>query len=186
MIIRNYAGETLLTTTGSSLSGADLQGANLRDADLRNADLRDADLMMADLMMADLTGAKLTGAYLTGVNLMEADLRMADLTSADLTRANLQMAHLRGADLTGAIMPDGRTWEAYQADPLAGICDDQEARTRALSAWNSHSWFDCPMHTAYGWKSVEDAPETKRLLVSTFIALFDSWLLKDSSKKAKA
>ena len=138
MIISNYAGETLLTTTGSSLSKIDLHEANL------------------------------TNANLTGVNLTEANLTKADLTGANLMEA----------DLTGAIMPDGRTWEEYQADPLAGICEEPEARARALSAWGHHTWQDCPMHAAYGWRSVRDAPETKRLLVSTFVALFDSRLFE--------
>jgi len=148
MIIRNIAGKTLLTTPGSSLQGV-------------------------DLARADLTKANLTGS-----NLTEADLYGADLTGANLTGANLTGAYLARANLTGAIMPDGRTWEEYQADPLAGICEEPEARARALSAWGNHTWQDCPMHTAYGWTSVADAPETKRLLASAFVALFDAELLQ--------
>jgi len=169
MIIKNMAGETLLTTPGSSLRSADLRENDLTGANLTEADLTGANLTEADLYVADLTGANLT----------EADLYGADLTGANLTEANLTRAYLWKTNLTGAIMPDGRTWEAYRTDPLAGICEEPEARDRAISAWNSHSWRNCPMHTAYGWTSIEDAPETKRLLVSAFVALFDSELLRD-------
>ena len=209
LTIKNMAGETLLTTSGSSLRSADLREAdltwaNLTDADLTDADLTGADLTgvnltwivlqdaniteanlteanlrMANLTRANLKGANLTGANLTGADLTGADLTKANLRMANLTRANLKGANLTGANLTGAIMPDGRIWEAYRADPLAGICEDPEARARALSAWGNHTWRNCPMHTAYGWTSIQDAPETKRLLVSAFIALFDSELLRD-------
>jgi len=173
MIIKNIAGERFFVAPGSSLEGLDLRGA-----DLTEADLSESHLTKADLTDADLTDADLTDADLTGVDLTKANLRIANLARANLKGANLTGANLARVNLTGAIMPDGRTWEAYRADPLAGICEEPEARARALSAWGNHTWQDCPMHTAYGWESVEDAPETKRFLVGAFIALFDSKLLK--------
>jgi hypothetical protein len=87
--------------------------------------------------------------------------------------ADLRGADLRWAYLTGAILPSGIRYEEYQKDPLAEICTEPEARERALSAWDKHTWKDCPMHAAFGWGRVEDAPEGKRLLVSQFVALFD-------------
>jgi len=178
MIVKNMVGETLLTTPRSSLSGEDLTGDNLGGAFLYRVNLTEANLTKANLTGANLMGADLTGANLTEADLYVADLMGADLTGADLTGADLTRANLFEANLTGAIMPDGRTWEAYQADPLAGICEESEARARALSAWGHHTWRNCPMHTAYGWKSVGDAPKAKRLLVGAFIALFDAKLLK--------
>src|SRR3990167_1426328 len=94
-------------------------------------------------------------------------------------RASLNRASLDGASLVGAIMPDGRTWEAYKLDPLAGICDEPEARKRAIAAWGSHTWGACPMHMAHGWNSISDAPGDKRIAVAAFVALFDSRLLPE-------
>ena len=125
-----------------------LHGANLRGADLRGADLH---------------GAYLHGAYLHGANLHGADLSGADLSRADL--------------LSRATMPDGRTFEAYAADPLAGICQDAAARGRAVAAWGNHSWRDCPMHVANGYTGIGDAPAAARLAVAAFVALFDGVLL---------
>ena len=105
--------------------------------------------------------------------------RRADLRRADLRRAGLGGADLRGADLRRAIMPDGRTWADYTADPLAGICDDPEARARATAAWEEHTWEDCPMHAAHGWTGVADAPAARRIAVAAFVALFDARLLDD-------
>ena len=74
-------------------------------------------------------------------------------------------------------MPDGRTFEAYAADPLAGICQDAAARSRAVAAWGNHSWRDCPMHAANGYTGIGDAPAAARLAVAAFVALFDGVLL---------
>lgn len=162
----------------ANLRWADLRDAYLRDADLWDAYLRDADLQGADLSGADLTdtalwGADLSGANLSGADLRGAYLRDASLWGADLSGADLSGADLRGADLTGATLPDGRTLEQWQADPLAGLCTEPEAVERARAAWGNHSWTNCPMHAAHGWGSVLDAPEDKWSLVATFIALFD-------------
>ena len=135
-----------------TLHGADLHGAYLRGADLHGADLHGADLSAADLH----------GAYLSG---------------ADLSEADLGGALLIGADLSGATMPDGRTFEAYAADPLAGICQDAAARDRAVAAWGNHSWRDCPMHVANGYTGIGDAPAATRIAVAAFVALFDGVLL---------
>lgn len=167
---------------------ANLAGANLTDANLAGADLQDANLWCAILADAILTGAylrgaNLAGADLTGVDLRNANLAGAILAAADLRGAYLQDASLRDASLTGAdltdanlqdaTMPDGRALEEWQADPLAGLCTEPEATSRAIAAWGEHSWQSCPMHAAHGWTGIDDAPEDKRVLVATFVALFD-------------
>jgi len=111
--------------------------------------------------------ANLTGANLREANLYDADLYDADLHGASLTEANL----------TGAIMPDGRTWEAYSEDSMAGLCDTQEVRDKAVAAWGKHSWTDCPMHAALGIDSPDQAGAGKALLVSCWVALYDANLL---------
>lgn len=130
------------------LRGADLSGAELQDAVLEGADLQDADLQHANLADANLRGA-------------------------DMQRASLRSAHLLGAKLEGATLPDGRRLEQWQADPLAGLCDNDEARSRAVAAWGNHSWDDCPVRASNGYQGVAYAPEHKRALVATFVALFD-------------
>jgi len=126
----------------------------------------------ADLSRADLSGADLHGAGLRGAGLHGADLHGANLSGADLSEADL-----READLREATMPDGRTFDAYTADPLAGICQDAAARSRAVAAWGNHSWEGCPMHAANGYNGVGDAPAAARIAVAAFVALFDSLLL---------
>lgn len=74
-------------------------------------------------------------------------------------------------------MPDGRTWEDYRTDHLAGICDTQEVKRKAVEAWGSHSWSDCPMHNALGISSPEEAGD-KKLLVACWVALYDAELLE--------
>ena len=127
--------------------------------------------------LVTLIGARLRGADLSGANLRRADLHGADLSEAYLRGAYLRGAYLRGADLRGATMPDGRVFEAYAADPLAGICQDTAARDRAVAAWGKHSWRDCPMHVANGYTGIGDAPAAARLAVAAFVALFDGVLL---------
>ena len=126
---------------------------------------------------ASLVGASLDGAYLNGASLVGASLDGASLVGASLNGASLNGASIVGASLVGAIMPDGRTWEEYKLDPLAGICDEPEARKRAIAAWGEHTWEACPMHAAHGWKGIGDAPKDKRIAVAAFVALFDSHLL---------
>ena len=125
-----------------------------------------------NLSGAGLRGARLSRADLSGANLSGADLRFAKLSGADLSGADLS-----GADLYGAIMPDGRTFEEYKTDPLANICSEPEARKRAVAAWGNHTWRDCPMHSAFGYNGINDAPEDKRKIVAAFVALFDARLL---------
>ena len=157
-----YENAALVTLSGAYLHGAYLHGANLHGADLHGAYLSGADLRGADLRGADLHGAYLSGADLRGADLSEADLSEADLHEADLHEAT---------------MPDGRTFEAYAADPLAGICQDAAARDRAVAAWGNHSWEDCPVHAANGYTGIGDAPAAERLAVAAFVALFDGVLL---------
>ena len=127
--------------------------------------------------LVTLSEAYLSGAYLRGAYLRGADLHGAYLSGADLREADLGGALLIGAYLSRATMPDGRTFEAYAADPLAGICQDAAARGRAVTAWGNHSWRDCPMHVANGYTGIGDAPAAARLAVAAFVALFDGVLL---------
>ena len=158
-------------------------GADLSSADLRWADLRSAELRSANLHGASLRGASLNSADLRGANLSSADLRGANLSSADLSSADLHWADLHGASLRGAVLPDGRTDEAYRQDPLAGICDDPEARARAEAAWGHHTWTDCPMHAAHGWSGIGDAPADRQRDVAAFVALFDARLLERAAQE---
>jgi len=177
------------------LSGADLSRAYLSGADLSRADLSGADLSGADLSRAYLSGAYLSGAYLSGAYLSGADLSGADLSGAvlsgavlsraDLSGADLSGADLSGADLSGATLPDGRTLEAWQAAPLAGLCDDPDAVARAMAAWGAHTWQDCPLHAAHGWSGFTDALEEKRLLAAAFVALFDGGHLPKPTQDKK-
>jgi hypothetical protein len=158
---------------------ADLAGAYLARADLRKADLAGADLRKADLAGADLVGADLVGADLVGADLVGADLREADLREADLREADLREADLRGAYLAGATCPDGRIWDEYQADHLAGICDDPNVLTRAIAAWGNHEWKDCPMHEALGIRGFNEIPDEElRLRVAFWVACYDADLLQ--------
>ena len=173
------------------LRDANLTGANLADADLAHANLAGADLADADLAGANLAGADLAGADLAGADLARADLAGAnladaDLADADLAGANLAGADLAGADLADAVLPDGRTLAAYLLDPLAGICDDPEARARAIAAWGHHTWQDCPLHAAHGWTSTADAAADRRLAAAAFVALFDAGLLPQPQEVAYA
>jgi len=155
MIIYSHFDATKIVYENAAL--VTLRGADLSEADLSGAELRGADLSGANLRGADLSGANLRGAYLSG--------------------AYLHGAHLSGADLSRATMPDGRTFEEYKADPLAGICQDAAARSRAVAAWGNHSWRDCPMHAANGYTWIGDAPAATRIAVAAFVALFDGVLL---------
>jgi uncharacterized protein YjbI with pentapeptide repeats len=166
-IKHKLTGAVLRTVDADSLVGANLYGANLDGADLRRANLGGADLEVAYL----------EGANLEGASLRRANLRGAYLVGAYLEGAYLVGASLVGANLRGAVMPDGRVFEAYRLDPLAGICDAPEARERAVAAWGNHDWTSCPMHAAHGYTRVSDAPEVQRLAVAAFVALFDARLL---------
>ena len=159
------------------MSFGKLSRANLTIANLTEANLTEANLSAASLSGAYLSGANLSGANLTQANLTEADLTGANLTEADLTGANLYGTFLSKANLTGAIMPDGRVWEDYQKDPLAGICQEPEVKKRAQAAFGGHTWEDCPLHEAFGWKSSSEAPEDKRIIVACFLSVYDSKLL---------
>lgn len=148
----------------------------MKPDELKNADLSWANLIGANLSGARLIGANLSGANLIGANLSGANLSGADLGGAYLGDANLSDADLSGADLSGATIPDGRKWEQFLADPLAGLCDNEEARSRAVAAWGKHEWGKCPMSAANGWESLDDAG-TKRIAAAFFIAAFDSGLV---------
>lgn len=111
-------------------------------------------------------------------NLAGADLADADLTDANLAGADLTGAKLTGANLTGATMPDGRTWEAYRADHLAGICSDPVVKARAVAAWGAHKWTSCPMHSALGIDGLTDISDADtRRNVAAWVALYDAGLL---------
>jgi uncharacterized protein YjbI with pentapeptide repeats len=157
---------------GADLRGAELSGLSLREAKLSGTNFSLADLSGADLSRAGLGGANLREANLREANLREADLRGADLRGANLTWANLIEADLRGADLTESIMPDGRVWEEYQRDHLAGLCQTPEIRAKAIAAWGGHSWKDCPMHAAHG------VCRATTIEMAAWVALYDSGLLE--------
>ena len=182
MIIKNrFTGATIReieTLTDANLRGADLTGADLTGANLRGANLDGANLTGANLYGANLTGADLAGATLTRADLAGADLTGAYLRGAYLTRADLTGANLRGAYLTRATMPDGRKWEAYRLDHLAGICDSPEVRAKAVAAWGAHTWQDYPLHCALGIDSSVKAPGANGpILVACWVALYDANLL---------
>ena len=171
----------------ADLRGADLRGANLRGADLSHADLRAADLAGADLSGARLWMARLEAADLTGADLTGADLRMASLGHADLTHADLTGVRLDSScgdiALVGAAMPDGRPWEAYRTDHLAGIIGGELA-ARAVAAWGEHTWESCPMGAALGidgLHGIEDAGLRPR--VGAWVALYDAGLLDVSGAR---
>ena len=124
--------------------------------------------------------ANLRGAYLAGANLAGANLAVANLAVANLAGANLT-----GANLAGATMPDGRPWEVYREDHLAGICTSPDVIAKAVAAWGSHDWTSCPMHSALGIDDFSDvSDERTRLLVACWVALYDArWLTVEGAVK---
>ena len=140
----------------------------------------------ADLTDANLTGADLTDANLALAVLTGADLARAVLTGADLTLAVLTGAKLAGANLARATMLDGRKWEVYRADHLAGICTSPEVHARALAAWGSHEWTSCPMHSALGIADTTEINDAAlRRNVEAWVALYDSGLLQPYNTTTK-
>lgn len=114
-------------------------------------------------------------ANLRDANLGGANLEGADLRDANLRGAYLEDAYLGGANLVGATMIDGRKWEDYSADHLAGICQTPEVKAKAIAAWGAHSWQDCPMHCALG---IDDSAQAENpVAVTAWVALYDSNLL---------
>ena len=130
-------------------------------------------LRRADLREANLSGGNLSGADLSGADLSRADLSRADLLVANLREANLSGANLSGADLSRAIMPDGRKWEEYREDSLAGICDEPQIRAKAIAAWGNHMWGTCPMSMAFGITGARD------ILMAAWVAVYDAKFLPD-------
>lgn len=174
----------------ADLQGEDLRGADLREANLSHADLRGADLSGADLSGACLWMARLEAADLRGADLRNADLRMARLGHADLTWADLTGARLDPAcadddiAMVGATLPDGRPWDAYRTDHLAGICSGVQMVARVLGAWGGHTWESCPMGAALGidgLHGIEDAGLRRR--VGAWVALYDAGLLDVSGAR---
>ena len=110
----------------------------------------------------------------TARTLREAVLE-AITAKANLRSANLSGADLRSANLSGAVMVDGRVFDEYAADHLAGICYTPEVKAKAVAAWGKHSWQDCPMHCALGVSSSEDAAKVGAdpKLVAAWVALYD-------------
>lgn len=179
------------------LTGADLRAANLHDAILTRAVLTVTNLMGAHLRAANLAGARLTRAdlsyadlsyaHMPRVVLTNADLRGADLSYADLPGAHLHDADLTYTILTDAVLTDGRTLAEWQADPLAGLCTDPEARARAIAAWGQHTWRDCPLHEGMGINGLYNInDDAKRRLAACFIALFDCHHLPKPGDEAAA
>ena len=163
---------------GANLDGASLVGANLVGANLARANLDGASLVGANLVGANLARASLVGANLVGANLVGANLDGANLDGASLARANLARANLARANLDGASLVDGRSWDDYRGDHLAGLCSEPEIVAKVVAAWGNHEWKNCPMHGAHGWSSLNDAPESVRLLAACWVALYDAKLLE--------
>ena len=107
-----------------------------------------------------------------------ASLDGARLVGARLVGASLVGASLDGARLDGASLPDGRDWETYKDDHLAGLCSTPEIVAKATEAWGGHDWGNCPMHAAYGIKGIDQAPEDKRIAMAAWVALYDARLLE--------
>jgi Pentapeptide repeats (8 copies) len=176
------------TVTRAVCAGQSLGRAFLRDADLKGAALCRAKLEIADLQNADLSGtnlqraslehADLRNANLHGTNFRDANLLDAKLCRAKLNGADLRNANLIRTDLVEAVMPDGRPWEEYLTDPLAGICEEPTARARAIAVWDKHTRGQCPISAACGWPDFDSVPKRKRIAVATFMALFDSGKLQ--------
>ena len=177
--LRGEDGAERADLSGANLAGADLAGAKLAyatlaDANLANANLVGANLALANLARADLAGADLVGANLVRAKLVGATLVGATLAGADIEGANLAGATLAGANLTDATMPDGRKWEHYRVDHLAGICSEPEVIARALAAWGEHDWRSCPMHSALGIDGLDGIEDDeRRRLVACWVALYD-------------
>ena len=88
------------------------------------------------------------------------------------------------ADLSNATLPDGRTFEKYKQDHLANLCFLNRKRETVQSQHGgSHSWSDCPMHAAFGYNDINDAPKDDRIFVAAFVALFDGKLLPKPDTK---
>ncbi len=99
---------------------------------------------------------------------------VSNLAGANLAGAHLAFANLAFANLTGATMPDGRKWEEYRVDHLAGICSEPEIIARARAAWGNHDWRSCPMHSALGIGGLHlIKDDEQRRLVACWVALYD-------------
>jgi hypothetical protein len=162
---------------GARLRGANFRGANLRRASFDGAYLRYADFRRADISLVGFPGADIRDADLRNANLAYANCRGTLFEGADFRGADFTYAGFRGARLSSSIMPDGRTWEEYRSDPLKGICRTPKARERAIKAWGGHSWTTCPVNAANRYRGLAEVPDEDRLLVVTFLALYDSKLL---------
>ena len=103
---------------------------------------------------------------------------------AEILRRLLADADLAGANLAGAMMPDGRRWEAYRLDHLAGICTEPEVVARAVAAWGTHQWSGCPMHAALGIDGLDRLDDAGlRRHVACWVALYDAGLLDVSGAR---
>jgi hypothetical protein len=107
-------------------------------------------------------------------------LAYADLKGACLTGADLTGADLKGASLTGASLPTGERWETYLSEVVpalltAGGCTIQNILD--ASAWQCHSWGNCPMAMAFGVHGFECTPLLLRPRVTEFIMLFDARII---------
>jgi hypothetical protein len=152
---------TILVLHQKWLQGAeDGKRANLRSADLSSADLSSADLRSADLR--------------------SANLRSANLSSADLSSADLRSADLRSADLRYARLVEGITFAEYLNDVVPALLT-AGGRTLAEVAtpetWACHSWENCPMHAAFGVKSLQKVPALHRWQAERFVQLYDAKLI---------
>ena len=164
---------------GANLRGADLSGANLSGADLSGANLSGANLIGANLSYANLSGANLSGA-----NLSYASLSYASLSGANLRGANLRGANLRGVNLRGVkglsdesvVAPGNVTLGEFKRDIVPALLTaggKTMADVLSTNCWECHSWYNCPMHAAFGVQSTSDVPPLWRAHAILFVSLFD-------------
>ena len=132
-----------------------------------------------DKIKIALEAAVKMGAYLEG-----ADLRGADLKGADLEGAYLEGADLEGADLRGAKFLDtarldtGETLGEYIREVMPALCiGGGKTLDEVASAWDCHTWDNCPMQVAFGINSPDKGPALWRHRIRQFVKLFDAGLL---------
>lgn len=144
------------------------EGVRFQDSSITNANFGYANLKGANLSRAKVLGSNFSGANLENAELEATDFQGSDLRNANFKGADLWAANLKNAFLDRAIMPDGRTIEEWEKDPLKGIfgeglCKidgdpDGYCDTRALAneAWNVSSWNGGPLQVLSGFEKFDD------------------------------
>jgi uncharacterized protein YjbI with pentapeptide repeats len=193
-----YADLAYADLSDTDLCGANLSGANLPYTDLHKALLYNTGLIAANLRNANLSSSSLARANLEASNLSYADLSYADLSDASLSYSNLSYANLRGASLRGAslhladlkganlgraCLPDGYSFETYLEEivPALLAAGGRNPDTFISTAWECHTWQNCPMAEAFGVDSLDKIPLLYRREAEFFVQLFDAGLIPKPS-----